>query len=282
MKIALASDLHLEFQDINLKNEEGAEVLILSGDIMIAEDLHNHKHFEYDPYTSGALADLGRRQQTALRFRDFLKRCSFQFPHVIYVAGNHEFYHGRWKASLDHLREECAVFQNIYFLENDIKTIGEHTFIGSTLWTDCNNGDPLTLHALADMMNDYRIIRNDEHGYSKLRPANTLSRHVKSKQYIKTIVQGMHDEKFVVVGHHAPTKQSTHPKYKDNYLMNGGYSSDLSEFIMDHPQIKLWTHGHTHDPFDYMVGETRVVCNPRGYGGYDPQADLFQLKYLDI
>lgn len=282
MKIALASDLHLEFQDINLKNEEGAEVLILSGDIMIAEDLHNHKHFEYDPYTPGALADLGRRQQTALRFRDFLKRCSFQFPHVIYVAGNHEFYHGRWKASLDHLREECAVFQNVYFLENDIKTIGEHTFIGSTLWTDCNNGDPLTLHALADMMNDYRIIRNDEHGYSKLRPANTLSRHVKSKQYIKTIVQGMHDEKFVVVGHHAPTKQSTHPKYKDNYLMNGGYSSDLSEFIMDHPQIKLWTHGHTHDPFDYMVGETRVVCNPRGYGGHDPQADLFQLKYLDI
>ena len=63
---------------------------------MIAEDLHNHKHFEYDPYTPGALADLGRRQATALRFRNFLKRCSERFPHVIYVAGNHEFYHGRW------------------------------------------------------------------------------------------------------------------------------------------------------------------------------------------
>jgi predicted phosphodiesterase len=73
MKIALASDLHLEFQDINLTNDEGAELLILSGDIMIAEDLHNHKHFDYNPYTSGALADLGRRQLTALRFRDFLK-----------------------------------------------------------------------------------------------------------------------------------------------------------------------------------------------------------------
>jgi hypothetical protein len=51
---------------------------------------------------------------------------------------------------------------------------------------------------------------------------------------------------------------------------------------MDHPQIKLWTHGHTHDPFDYMVGKTRVVCNPRGYAGHDPQADLFELKFLDI
>lgn len=282
MKIAVCSDLHLEFQDINLKNEEGAEVLILSGDIMIAEDLHNHKHFEYNPYTPGALADLGRRQQTALRFRDFLKRCSFQFPHVIYVAGNHEFYHGRWKASLDHLREECAVFPNVYFLENDIKTIGEHTFIGCTLWTDMNKGDPLTLHAINDMMNDFKIIRNDEHGYTKLRPAHAMYRHQQSMSYIKNIVQGMHDEKFVVVGHHAPSKQSTHPKYQNDQLMNGGYSSDLSEFILDHPQIKLWTHGHTHDPFDYMIGTTRIVCNPRGYSGWDEMADRFQLKYLDI
>jgi Icc-related predicted phosphoesterase len=282
MKIALASDLHLEFQDINLTNDEGAEVLILSGDIMIAEDLHNHKHFDYNPYTSGALADLGRRQLTALRFRDFLKRCSFQFPHVIYIAGNHEFYHGKWKASLDHLREECAQFTNVYFLENDIKTIGEHTFVGCTLWTDCNKGDPLTLHALADMMNDYRIIRNDEHGYTKLRPAHTMWRHHQSMSYIKNVVQGMHDEKFVVVGHHAPSKQSTHPKYQNDQLMNGGYSSDLSEFILDHPQIKLWTHGHTHDPFDYMIGTTRVVCNPRGYAGWDEMADSFKLKYLDI
>lgn len=282
MKIALCSDLHLEFQDINLINDEGAEVLILSGDIMIAEDLHNHKHFDYNPYTSGALADLGRRQQIALRFRDFLKRCSFQFPHVIYIAGNHEFYHGKWKASLDHLREECAVFNNVYFLENDMKTIGEHTFIGCTLWTDMNKGDPLTLHAIGDMMNDFRIIRNDEHGYCKLRPTHAMYRHHQSMSYIKNIVQGMHDEKFVVVGHHAPSKQSTHPKYQNDYLMNGGYSSDLSEFILDHPQIKLWTHGHTHDPFDYLIGTTRVVCNPRGYKGHDEQADVFQLKYLDV
>lgn len=282
MKVAVCSDLHLEFQDINLTNDEGAEVLILSGDIMIAEDLHNHKHFDYNPYTSGALADLGRRQQTALRFRDFLKRCSFQFPHVMYVAGNHEFYHGKWKASLQDLRNECAVFPNVYFLENDIKTIGEHTFIGCTLWTDCNKGDPLTLHALTDMMNDFRIIRNDEHGYTKLRPAHAMYRHHQSMSYIKNIVQGMHDEKFVVVGHHAPSKQSTHPKYQNDYLMNGGYSSDLSEFILDHPQIKLWTHGHTHDPFDYMIGTTRIVCNPRGYSGHDEMADRFALKYLDI
>jgi predicted phosphodiesterase len=282
MKIALASDLHLEFQDIDLMNSEGAEVLILSGDIMVAEDLHSHPHMDYNPYTSGALADLGRRQLTALRFRDFLKRCSFQFPHVIYIAGNHEFYHGKWKASIQYLRDECAKFTNVYFLERDIKVINDVTFIGATLWTDCNKGDPLTLHALADMMNDYRIIRNDEHNYSKLRPAHTMYRHQQTIAYLKSILPDMKDRKIVFAGHHSPSKLSTHPKYQNEYLMNGGYSSDLSEFILDHPEIKLWTHGHTHDPFDYMIGETRIVCNPRGYAGHDEQADVFQLKFLDI
>ena len=282
MKIALASDLHLEFQDINLQNTEGADVLILSGDIMIAEDLHNHPEMDYGMYSNVNLADLGRRQESALRFRDFLKRCSFQFPHVIYVAGNHEFYHGRWKASLDHLREECTKFTNVYFLERDVKVINDVTFIGATLWTDCNKGDPLTLHALGDMMNDFKIIRNDEHGYTKLRPAHIMHRHQQTISYLKSILPDMKDRKIVFVGHHAPSKQSTHPKYKNDTLMNGGYSSDLSEFILDHPEIKLWTHGHTHDPFDYMIGTTRIACNPRGYAGWDEMADRFQLKYLDI
>ena len=282
MKIALCSDLHLEFGDINLKNEENADVLILSGDIMIAQDLHDHPHMDYNPYTSGALADLGRRQATALRFRDFLKRCSFQFPHVVYVAGNHEFYHGKFVGSLQDLRNECAKFPNVYFMENDMRTIDGVTFIGCTLWTDMNKGDPLTLHAVSDMMNDYRIIRHDELGYTKLRPAHTASRHRKSVEYIRSVMEGMFDEKFVVVGHMAPSKMSVHPKYQNDTLMNGAYASDLSEFILDHPQIKLWTHGHTHHKFDYMIGSTRIVCNPRGYHGYEESADNFQLQYLDI
>jgi predicted phosphodiesterase len=282
MLIALASDLHLEFEDIVLKNTGNAEVLILSGDILIAEDLHNHAHFDYNPYTSGALEDLGRRQQSAVRFRDFLKRCSFQFPHVVYVAGNHEFYHGRWKASLEHLREECARFDNVYFLERDIKEINNVMFVGGTLWTDCNRGDPMTLHALGDMMNDFRIIRNDEHGYTKLRPAHTMFRHQQTVSYFRSVLSDMKDRDVVVVGHHAPSYQSIHEQYRNSHLMNGGYYSNLDDMILDHPQIKLWTHGHTHVPFDYEIGTTRIVCNPRGYAGHDPAADTFELKFLEI
>jgi predicted phosphodiesterase len=282
MKIALCSDLHLEFEDIILKNDEGAEVLILGGDIMIAEDLHSHPETSYGMYSNVNLEDLGRRQLIALRFRNFLSRCSFQFPHVIYIAGNHEFYHGRWKASLDHLREECNKFPNVYFLENDLKVINDITFIGATLWTDCNKGDPLTLHALTDMMNDYRIIRNDDKGFTKLRPAHSMYRHGQTMSYLKAVLPDLKDKPVVFVGHHAPTYNSIHDRFKNDKLMNGGYASDLSEFILDHPQIKLWTHGHMHDPNDYMVGTTRILCNPRGYLGHDPQASHFKLLFTDI
>lgn len=268
MKIKLVSDLHLEFADVNIPNDEGCDVLILSGDIMVAQDLHDHPDAPslWDlPGTQG----MGRRQAAALRYRDFLKRCSFQFPHVIYIAGNHEFYHGKWVQTLKTLADECSKFPNIYFLENGYKKIDDVNFVGATLWTDMNKGDPLTLHAAKDMLNDFRLIRKEDQGYSALKPIDTAIRHRDTLKYFATVMEGKFDEKFVVVGHHTPSWQSCHEMYKGDHLMNACYHSDLSEFILDHPQIKLWTHGHTHHPFDYMIGETRVVCNPRGYDGHE-------------
>jgi predicted phosphodiesterase len=265
MKIKVVSDLHLEFSDFNVKNDEGCDVLILSGDIMIAQDLHDHIELPTSPYQHFDYAGLGRRQAAAQRYRDFMKRCSFQFPHVVYVAGNHEFYHGKFFASIDYLREECAKYPNIYFLECDTKVIDDVTFIGATLWSDMNKGDPLTMHAVEGMMNDFRIIRNDKREFARMSARDVVTRHARTVQYFRSVLAEQHDKKFVVVGHHSPSFQSVHESYKTEYLMNGGYHSDLSEFILDHPQIKLWTHGHTHHPFDYMIGETRIVCNPRGY-----------------
>ena len=265
MKITLVSDLHLEFSDcFDIKNENNADVLILGGDIMIAEDLHDHPYVP-SVYEHGAFAELGRKQKRVQTFRDFLTRMSNLFPHVIYIAGNHEFYHGKWVKGIQYLRETCAVYPNIHFLERDSVKIGDVTFIGGTLWTNMNKGDPLTLHAVRDMMNDFRIIKNDDKGYTNLKPADTAIRHRETLDYIRTVIAERHDEKFVVVGHHSPSFQSVHEGYRHETLMNGAYHSDLSEFILDHPQIKLWTHGHTHHCFDYMIGDTRIVCNPRGY-----------------
>lgn len=280
MKLYVTSDIHLEFGDCDILNNDQVDVLILGGDIMIAQDLHDHVD---DSVSLPGMADtLGQRQQRAQNFRDFLRRCSDRFPHVIYIAGNHEFYNGKWPIGLDYLREECGKFPNIYFMENDTKTIDDITFVGATLWTDMNRGDPLTLHAVADMMNDFRIIRNSDLGFTRLRPAHVAQAHHYSLGYIKQVVHDRPDSKFVVVGHHAPTKLSIKPRYAHDHLMNGAYSSDLSEFILDHPQICLWTHGHTHDDFDYMVGTTRVVCNPRGYVGHEARASQWQPRLIEI
>ena len=69
MKIKLVSDLHLEFADINIKNDEGCDILILSGDIMVAQDLYDHPEMSYGMYSNVNLADLGRRQQTSISTR---------------------------------------------------------------------------------------------------------------------------------------------------------------------------------------------------------------------
>ncbi|MGH8196257.1 MAG: hypothetical protein ACREQ8_17955 [Woeseiaceae bacterium] len=37
--------------------------------------------------------------------------------------------------------------------------------------------------------------------------------------------------------------------------------------LIEQFQPTLWIHGHTHEPSDYELFRTRVVCNPRGYPG---------------
>jgi len=263
MKIKLVSDLHLEFSDINIQNDNNYDLLILGGDICIAQDLHD---FPVENIrTSAMLEMLSTRQLKAQRFRDFFKRCSFQFPHVIYIMGNHEFYHGKFYAAIDYMREECSKYANVYMLEQDTKIIDDVVFVGGTLWSNMNKRDPLTMSAIPSMMNDFRVIRNDHRGYSCMSPQDAVVRHDRTLNYIKMCVEKYSDNKCVVVGHHSPSFRSLNPEYASDNLMNGGYHSDLSEFILDHPQIVLWTHGHTHHAFDYTIGETRIVCNPRGY-----------------
>ena len=275
MKLAICSDLHLEFADITLKNE-GADVLILGGDIMTAQELHDFKADDTK------FVDELTRRGVAERYRDFLARCSAEFHHVIYIAGNHEFYHGKYPDAYSYLEEECQAFNNVYFLEQGKKEICDVTFIGATLWTDMNNEDRNTLLMIQEMMNDYRVIRNSDRNYSRLKPLDTVARHKNTLNYIKSVVDAEPNKKYVVVGHHAPSRKSIKPKYAEEVEMNGGYSSDLEDFITARPQLVLWSHGHVHSYHDYTVGNTRIFCNPRGYEGYESIAHSFELKYVEV
>lgn len=273
MKIQLVSDLHLEFEDINIKNENGADVLILSGDICVAQDLHDHPEPPV-PYTAEEIKNLGSRQGTAQLVRDFLKRVSFQFPHVVYVMGNHEHYHGKFDRSKSYIQEtlDRLGLTNVYLLDNDIKKIDDVYFVGGTLWTDMNNFDSLTLYHIEHMMNDFRVIRIANEQFKKFLPKRAATEHVRTKQYIHTVLQDLPDDaRVVVASHHAPSTLSISERYQHDTLMNGGYASNLGEFILDHPKIRVWTHGHMHQCFDYTIGDTRVICNPRGYPNENPQ-----------
>jgi len=288
MKIAVASDVHLEFGDLDIVNDQDAQVLILSGDICVAADLDMRDRRQ---------TEMGFARYRSEMFHDFFERCTANFSHVIYVMGNHEYYHSDFATALGEMRRKLAHLPNLYILEREVKTIDDVTFIGGTLWTDMNNSDPLTLYHMRTMMNDFRVIQNSavpvhfktQEGEFKTRvgkfmPEDAVTEHVKMKQYIEvvTAMLGKNPNKYVVVGHHSPSKQSTHEMYANDTVMNGGYSSDLNEFIENHPEIKLWTHGHTHHPFDYVVGETRIVCNPRGYINYEPAASNFKLLTVEI
>ena len=214
--------------------------------------------------------------------------CCNEYDSVIYVAGNHEHYNGDYQETISRLREHLYYLDNLIILDKEVAHINDVTFIGGTLWTDMNKEDASTMVSIRGMMNDFIRVSNgkyeskykDQNGVPYYRsailtPDDVVEDHKAMLEYIRKEVEGKYDQKFVVVGHHAPSKLSTKPKYQHDIIMNGAYSSDLSEFILDHPQIKLWTHGHTHDTFDYLIGSTRVVCNPRGYINYEQRADDF-------
>jgi hypothetical protein len=277
MHVDIVSDLHLEFADLTLP---GGDVLIISGDACEARYL---KKSDYSP-DSVHFSFEDPRKKTGRYYRFFEEECS-KYRKTIMVMGNHEHYGGRFDKTYDHICKNLPA--HVQLMEKETVEIDGVLFVAATLWTDCNNGDALTMYHLKSGMNDYTMIKmKNGELYHKLTPAHTAEEHMRTKQYIKQVLTNNRERKnplpVVVVTHHAPSKLSIKPEYERDHLMNGGYSSDLSEVMLDHPEIRVWTHGHTHDPFDYQIGTTRVVCNPRGYAGHDAQADVFELKFLEI
>ena len=275
MKINVISDLHLDFADLTLP---GGDVLILSGDICEARHLKKSMYnkdmvlFEHED----------KLQRPDRYYRFLVEECS-KYREVVMVMGNHEHYGYNYQKTYAHIAENLPA--NVTLLENQTHTIDDVVFVGATLWTDMNKLDPLTMYHMQSAMNDYRqvtMFNEVKNVYHRLTPEKTAEDHYKSKQFIAETVKDNFAQKFVVVTHHAPSKASTKPQYADDHLMNGAYSSDLSEFILQNPQIKLWTHGHTHDVFDYMIGSTRIVCNPRGYHNYEERAHQFRADEFTI
>jgi predicted phosphodiesterase len=307
MKIALASDVHLEFGPITLDNTEGADVLVLAGDICVAKHLTD---------ASPTYAKVLARE-----YREFFDHVCKEFEHVVYILGNHEHYSGDVAHSYNILKEHLD-YGNLHILEKETWKHQGHTFIGGTLWTDMNREDPLTLMHTKNAMNDFREVLNStrmvvrrvpvymknllwtEDGKNggqyikdakgnlvpngekfieepaRWTPEDSVEDHKRMLGYIDIITQD--PGSYIVVGHHAPSSQSIAERFKHDTLMNGAFKSELHDFIEARPQIKVWIHGHMHNNSNYWVGETRVVCNPRGYVGHEDIANWFKLQYLEV
>lgn len=236
MKINYLSDLHIEFG--HLMHELEGEVLVLAGDIDV-------------------------RCSVA-----WINEAAKYFEHVVYVLGNHEYYNRRIDKVERILRETLA--SNVHLLQNESVEINGVTFHGSTLWTDFDKGNIMAVMEAKLHMCDFKNIKykNSTGDYHKFQPKNAMYEHLIAKQYLTDNVS----EGDVVVTHMAPTWNSIHERFRGQKL-NGAFASDLSELILDTKPV-LWFHGHTHDSFDYMVGDTRVLCNPRGYVGEELNPDF--------
>lgn len=243
--------------------------------IRIMSDIHNDVNYKYpfrladvDKFTIVAGDISGSRYDTINWVNDNMKN-------GIIIGGNHSGYSDD-NVSLQHIHKDLSNYykleDNVSYLENNYKIIDDIVFIGATLWTDFKlYGESFQLWDMQNSvkyMNDYKYNHYEDNGELRLlRPEDTLDMFNKSFEFIRDTVKKFSDKKVVIITHHAPSIKSIHAKYLNGFS-NACYASNLEQFILLNPNIKLWIHGHVHNNFDYIIGDTRVVCNPRGYEMY--------------
>lgn len=267
MKIRIASDLHLDFFEPDEKIDY--ERLILS----VNEDSKENEIL----LIPGDTLELTKRNHP--RLLDFFQFCSDNFYQTIAICGNHEYFNTSFEAI-----EESELWEMRHYFHNVQLAITDGVYgifpengknvaiITSTLWTDFENNNILSKLVSKDVMNDFRIIEykgrifNPDDAYEMNQQAREhikreLNLHAKSDFYLI--------DHIVVLTHHSPSMLSTSTQFKGSDL-NGAFSNTgIEEEILLNDEIKrkpiLWVHGHLHNSSDYMIGDTRIVCNPFGY-----------------
>ncbi len=245
------SDLHLEFVDWTPPPAE-AEAILLAGDIAVGtHGIHwARRHFPDTP--------------------------------IVYVPGNHEFYGAALPDALAALRSE-ARRSNVHFLDGDECVVGGTRFLGATLWTDyaLYGSSPTALdRAMADAeieMNDFRMIKWSNG--DRLNPELVREMHVTRARWLGERLAEPFVGPTVVITHHLPHRLSIHPKYEGTRF-NPCFASDLDHLVR--APVALWVHGHTHESIDYVVNDTRVVCNPRGYLPNEPNTSFDPMGTVEL
>ena len=272
MHIRPLSDVHLEFGYLNVSTlpTDPDTVLVLAGDIGLVHKPSVLKQ----------------------RFIPFLTECNAAFRATILILGNHEHYGGSIHRTADKMRSyiQSANLEKVFLLEKEVHVIDDVAFIGTTLWTDCDNHSPYA-GMLWHTMSDNKAIRSGPPSDPYKRRFTAMDswvEHRHSKLFLFNAVRECADRglKTVVVTHHAPTRASLSPHFEGDSL-NLFYASEMTLDIMDCPP-DLMIHGHVHHASDYLIDSTqqicntRVVCNPRGYCSYDSHTGFNPILVVDL
>ena len=256
MNIKVLSDLHLEFEKPGSDFNPGkGEVLILAGDICTAVDL---------------VEDLFGMRQVYL---SFFRKCSENFDKVFYVMGNHEHYHSILTETASVLRAHLP--RNFTLLDNNSEYYKGVHFVGATMWANFCGEDPKMMKLADDRMNDFQTIDYSNYGGS-LFPDDTLREHNNTIEWFNQVLPTLRG-KTVMITHHAPSFRSISGDYVTSETI-GAYASDVESVIYEHSPT-LWVHGHIHDSRDYMIGDTRIICNPKGYPRKDDTNGNFNINH---
>jgi hypothetical protein len=250
MLIRLFSDLHLEFIenrfDIEQLDTDQETCLILAGDIHV-----------------GKLA--------CLRIEEWAKR----FKYVVYISGNHEYYNGVVQLVDDQIEYALGDIPNVHYLCSSTYSyveIEDYVIWGNTFWTSLEDPrEPNLDYFVKRGMNDFIIIRRldmDSGNIVQFDPDCCRRYHKQAFNDLTGVLDKFSDKNIIVVTHHAPSEESSLPIYLGSKLQHA-YYTPLEGYILSHPNIKYWFHGHMHNSSDYMIGNTRVITNPYGYAGYE-------------
>lgn len=181
-----------------------------------------------------------------------------KYRNVLFVPGNHDYYRTTFW-------DGARFFKNIprvTTLIRDVVTVDGVTFAGATLWFRNSNENARYSRYLGDFT------------YVKGFVPSVYVENSSDREFLDTV--GRVD---VVITHHYPSSLSIHPMYAGDEL-NRFFHCDMEDTII-RVNPKVWIHGHTHKPFDYTFGETRVICNPRGYPG-ENHPIIYKPKVVEV
>lgn len=184
---------------------------------------------------------------------------------VIFVCGNHEYYGSSICDAHFAAREARRKHHKLHLLNGESVELDGFRFFGVTLWTDFEIlGDQrIARFEAGKQLNDFKRIKLSKRPFRRFSPMESQYLHRRAVSDIDSFYQSSSEKPTVVVSHHAPSLRSI-PAELARDPLTPAFASNLEARISKYAPV-LWVHGHVHWPSDYIIGRTRVVCNPRGY-----------------